>query len=172
MPLFVQNEEDAAAVKKDGFTNVRILGAAQDFKGVTLTKTEGQHGSDQAMQAIGHLLGKTCGVLFSHPDAHTIYLAGDTIWTDDVALTLADAKPEIIILNCGDAQVPGLGGLIMGAEDVLLTHKAAPNAMIVASHMEAVNHCVLTRASLRAYARDNGFSKHLLVPGDGETVTM
>jgi hypothetical protein len=38
--------------------------------------------------------------------------------------------------------------------------------------MEAVNHCVLTRAELRAFAKQESFSDSLLVPADGETITI
>ena len=41
-------------------------------------------------------------------------------------------------------------------------HDAAPRATLIGSHMEAVNHCVLTRAELRAFAKQESFSDSLL----------
>jgi hypothetical protein len=35
----------------------------------------------------------------------------------------------------------------MGTDDVLHVHQAAPETLLIASHMEAINHCVLTRAT-------------------------
>lgn len=49
------------------------------------------------------------------------------------------------------------------------TVKVAPNAQFVASHMEAVNHLMLSRKDLREYAVEKGFSDKLLIPADGET---
>jgi L-ascorbate metabolism protein UlaG (beta-lactamase superfamily) len=108
-----------------------------------------------------------------HPDMKTVYLAGDTIWNDDVAGVLVTHKPEIAILNTGDAKIVGLDdGIIMGTADVLSVHRAAPEMILIASHMEAVNHCTVTRARLRAFARSNGFADTLFAPGDGESVTF
>ena len=53
-------------------------------------------------------------MVFSHPDEKRLYLAGDTVWNEQVAQALHQHKPEVIILNCGDAQIPGLGSIIMG----------------------------------------------------------
>src|SRR5690606_41154830 len=57
LPIFVQNEEDAAAVRGDGFTDVRVLSADSACGDVQLIKTEGQHGTTR-------ILGKTAGVVF------------------------------------------------------------------------------------------------------------
>jgi hypothetical protein len=76
------------------------------------------------------------------------------------------------VLNAGFAQVDGIGAIIMGKEDVLRTHKELPAAMIVASHMEAVNHCILSRAELRAYSEENAMQEHVFVPADGETLVF
>lgn len=47
IPLFVQNEADAKLIRGQGFTNVRILGESTEFEGVQLTKTGGQHGTNE-----------------------------------------------------------------------------------------------------------------------------
>lgn len=60
----------------------------------------------------------------------------------------------------------------MGTQDVLSVHQAAPQALLIASHMEAVNHCTVSRADLRAFAQQNGFVDRLLTPGDGEMVAL
>ena len=56
--------------------------------------------------------------------------------------------------------------------DVLAVHRAAPNAMLIASHMEAVNHCILSRADLRAFSKRDGYEQRLLIPADGETLAI
>lgn len=173
LPLFAQNDADAGIIRSQGFSDVRVLGDISQFNGVQLIKTGGRHGTDAAYAVAGALLGEVCGVVFKHPDMKTVYLAGDTIWNDDVAGVLAAHKPEIAILNTGDAKIVGLDdGIIMGTADVLSVHKAAPETILIASHMEAVNHCTVTRAQLRAFARTEGFATQLLAPADGESVTF
>ncbi|MEQ5828886.1 MBL fold metallo-hydrolase [Sulfitobacter sp. NFXS29] len=173
LPIFVQNDADAEVVRGQSFTDVRVLSESSEFDGVGLIKTAGRHGTEAHFEVIAEILGEVCGVVFSHPDEKTVYLAGDTIWNDDVAAVLSVHAPEVAILNAGYAMVQGVdGSIIMGAEDVLRVYEAAPEALLIASHMEAINHCVLTRAELRAFAAEEGFLDNLLTPGDGETSTI
>lgn len=172
MPIFVQNEKDAASIREAGFGDVRILSKNADFDGVTLVKTPGQHGTDEAYAAIGDRLGDVCGVVFTHPDEKTLYLAGDTIWNHYVDENLKTYAPDVIVLNSGDAQIIGLGSIIMNKEDVAKVHEAAPSAILVASHMETVNHGMLSRRELRDYAAATSMAQRLLVPEDGEIVNL
>ncbi|WP_337769568.1 MBL fold metallo-hydrolase [Sinorhizobium medicae] len=171
LPLFAQNDEDAAHIRSQGFQDVRTLTENTEFQGIHLAKTGGQHGTDATLEAIP-ALGQVCGVVFSHPSNKRLYLAGDTIWNEHVAAAISRHHPEIIVLNAGKAVFPGFPPIIMGEEDVLAVHKAAPEATLIASHMEAVNHCVLSRAALRAYSEEQGFASSLLVPADGETLAF
>ena len=174
MPIFAQNEADAELIRSQGFTDVRVLTEATEFDGVTISKTGGQHGTDAAyeVEALAAVLGEVCGVVFKHPEARTLYIAGDTIWNHHVEEALARHQPEVIVLNSGNAQIPGGGPIIMGAADVKVVHDAAPAATLIGSHMEAVNHTVLTRSELRIFAEQEGFSDSLLIPADGETITI
>ncbi|WP_138471163.1 MBL fold metallo-hydrolase [Poseidonocella sp. HB161398] len=173
LPVFTQNDADAEVIRSQGFADVRVLSATTEFGGVRLIKTGGRHGSDAAYQAIGDILGQVCGVVLAHPEEKTVYLAGDTIWNDDVARVLAVHRPEVAILNAGYAMIEGLdSGIIMGTADVRAVHQASPDTLLIASHMEAVNHCVLTRAELRSFAQEQGFADMLRTPGDGEIVLI
>jgi len=98
--------------------------------------------------------------------------AGDTIWSPEVESAIARHAPDVIVLNAGMATVIGLDPIIMGPSDVLAVHRAAPNATLIASHMEAVNHCILSRADLRAFSKRDGYEHHLLIPADGETLAI
>lgn len=102
----------------------------------------------------------------------TVYIAGDTIWTDDVRETLDRFSPDVVVLNTGEATWITGDRIIMGAEDVLRVHEAAPEARIVAVHMEALNHCVVTREQVRELAREHGISHLVRVPEDGERIAL
>jgi len=170
--IFTQNAADAAKITDAGFTDTRVLGADTVFNGVTMIKTDGQHGSDEAIARLDDRLGQVCGVVFRHPDERVLYLAGDTIWNDHVAGALATHRPDVVIVNAGAALIHAVGHIIMGTEDVLAVHHAAPNARIIASHMEALNHCTLSRAELRTFAGQHGFAEVLDIPEDGVTVEV
>lgn len=171
MPIFAQHDADAELIRNQGFVDVRFISNAL-IRGVELSQTGGQHGSDMAINAIGEILGEVCGVVFKHPSEKTAYLVGDTIWNDHVSGALAKFGPEVIILNAGDARVPGVGSIIMGKDDVLTVAESAPRAMIVATHMEAVNHATLSRNELREFACNHQIHDRLLIPADGEVCEL
>ena len=60
----------------------------------------------------------------------------------------------------------------MNEEDVKHRHNYAPDAIIVATHLEGVNHNMVTRRFLREFAINNGFSGKLFIPNDGETLSF
>ncbi|SMB97604.1 MBL fold metallo-hydrolase [Deinococcus hopiensis] len=172
LPVFVQHDADGRLVAASGFTDVRMLGDTTEFEGITLSKTAGQHGSDAAIAAIGGLLGEVSGVVFQHPSEKTLYLAGDTLWNGQVAQAIKAHQPDVIVLNAGDAQITGLGSIIMNTQDVLAVHRAAPQATLIATHLEGVAHAVLSRSELRAFGAEQGFAAQLLVPEDGQTIAL
>lgn len=173
-PIYVQNEQDAQVLRDQGFTHLIVLTHNTTLGDIILRKTGGQHGSDRAyaIPQMAERLGDACGVIFQHPAEKTLYLVGDTIWRDEVEANMLTFQPNVVILNAGFAHVIGFGPIIMGAEDVLKTHFTLPNAQIVATHMEAINHCLLTRAALKSYASDNQIAQCVNVPEDGETLTF
>ncbi|MBL0510900.1 MULTISPECIES: MBL fold metallo-hydrolase [Aeromonas] len=172
LPLFVQHQKDADTMRGCGFEDVRLLGEVGEFAGIRLQQTEGRHGSDTIMALLGDRLGEVSGVVFSHPAEKTLYLAGDTVWNAQVEQALHRHQPEVVVLNCGDAQVTGLGAIIMGKEDVAAVYQAAPQATLIASHMEAVNHALLSRRELRDYLDSQGMAARVRVPEDGDTMVL
>ncbi|UTR12752.1 MBL fold metallo-hydrolase [Evansella sp. LMS18] len=166
--IFSQNEEDAAEIRSAGFQNVEVLNEETTFGGIQLIKTKGEHGRG----AILKLAGLVCGVVLKHPDEKTLYVAGDTVWYDAVQEVIGTHNPEIIVVNAGDNQFFEGGSLVMGKEDVYEVYKAAPDAKIIAVHMEAVNHWALSREELKSFVNEKGISDNVLVPADGEEYTI
>jgi hypothetical protein len=59
----------------------------------------------------------------------------------------------------------------MTAVDVLSVCRAAPEAKVIAVHMEAINHCLLTREQLAAEVKAASLRQNLRIPADGEWTT-
>lgn len=175
IPLFVQHEADAKMIRGQGYTDVRILGEGTDFEGVSLTKTGGQHGTD-AMYANSELaaaLGEAMGVVFQAPDSPTVYFVGDTVWREEVDQSLEAFDPDVIVLNAAEARMKGFtGSIIMSKDDVLRAAQVAPDATVVAVHMDAINHMTLSRDELRDYVQQNGIEDRVLIPADGEILSF
>lgn len=170
IPLFAQHEEDAQLIRSQGFKNVRVLTNEAEFGGVKISKTGGQHGTDEmyAVPALAKPLGEAMGVVFQAPGYKTLYLAGDTIWRPEVDQAIEKFQPEVIVLNAGKAKMSGYeGSIIMGEEDVLRATQLAKDAKIVAVHMDAINHMSLTRAELRSYVQKHGIDSRVDIPADG-----
>jgi L-ascorbate metabolism protein UlaG (beta-lactamase superfamily) len=166
--IFAQNEENATEIRNAGFQNVEVLHEDTVFEGIQLIKTKGEHGRGEILK----IAGLVCGVVFKHSTEKTLYVAGDTVWYDAVHEVIDTHKPEIIVVNAGDNQFFEGGSLVMGKDDVYEVYKAAPDAKIIAVHMEAVNHWALSREELKNYAKEKGISSNVLVPDDGESYSF
>lgn len=171
MPIFVQDERDAATVRQDGFTDVRVLGNDTTFNGTRLIRVGGQHGTDHHMEKFGHLLGTVSGVVFERPEHATVYIAGDTTWHPEVEAAIQKHRPGVIVLNTGYASIVGFdGSIIMGKEDLGRARKLAPDAVVIGVHMDAVNHASQSRAELIRYIAEQDLdATRTRVPADGES---
>lgn len=174
MPIFTQNAEDAQRVREAGFNDVRVLGADSDFRGVRLSRTDGQHGSDATLAVRGKQLGKVSGVVLQRPGFKTVYVAGDTVWNTQVEQTISHYQPQVIVLNAGYVRFKDIeGAVIMGKDDLLRAVRAAPGAYIVASHLEALGHATQSRQELTDFIKRRQLDpQHVLVPTDGQAYSF
>ena len=164
LPVYAQNETDAATIASWGFNDVRVLSdAGTTFGALTLTRVPAQHGLTPATDC-----DPASGVVLTATGEPTLYLAGDTVWYPEVARTLERFRPEVTVLNCCGATMASRGRIIMDEEDVLAVCLAAPWTRVVASHMEAVNHGNVSRTYLRTFADRLGGGEQVLIPADGE----
>lgn len=173
IPLFVQNEADAKLISGQGYTDVRLLKENSVFEGVQLSKTGGQHGTDKmySIKPLAEALGEAMGIVFQAPGVKTIYIVGDTVWRNEVDQAFTKFKPDVIVLNTGDARMIGFtGSIIMGKDDVLHAYQVMPNATIVTTHMDAINHMTLSRKDLKKHVKQHGIQDRVRIPADGEVM--
>ena len=74
----------------------------------------------------------------------------------------------MVVFNAGDSQITGVGSIVINQEDVYAVHWALPQATLIATHLEAINHATLSRQQLRAFAAEKGMTNQMLVPVNGE----
>ncbi len=168
--LLAQNESDAQKIRGWGFQNVDIIGNPElkITGGISLIRTEAQH----SVGEMARLSGPACGVILKHPGEKTLYITGDTVWYSNVARILHQYEPDVVAVSCGENIVYGADPLIMGKEGVKQVHLAVPEAVLIACHMESLNHWTLSKKELREYALEKGFSDNLIIPDDGETIVL
>ena len=160
--------EDEGRIRERGFTDVRPVVTEQEFYGISLTRTAGQHGTGE----LGRRMASVSGFVLRHPDEPTLYIAGDTIWCADVAEVLRRDQPAVTIVNSGGAQFLVGDPITMTADDVVQVCRAAPTTRVVATHLEAINHCLVTRADLRDALVAADVSEQVAIPADGEWLDL
>jgi hypothetical protein len=67
----------------------------------------------------------------------TVYVAGDTIWYEPAAETLAQFDPEMVVLNGGEARFEQGEPITMGTDDIAAVREAT-DATVAVVHMEAI----------------------------------
>ena len=153
------NAVQAEGFRKDGFTDVRPVEETATFQGVTLERTPARHGHGK----LAERMAPVCGFLL-HGE-RTLYLAGDTVWYDDFADTLDRADADAVVVNAGAARFNEGEPITMDAAGVRSVRDAC-DGVVIAVHMDAINHCLLSRAELAA-ATDG-----VLLPEDGERIDL
>ena len=66
---------------------------------------------------------------------------------------------------------PALLHCLMPLEEIVSFIKKAPGK-VIANHMDALNHCSISRSKLNKELEKNGLLYKTLVPKDGETITI
>jgi L-ascorbate metabolism protein UlaG (beta-lactamase superfamily) len=163
LPLFCQ-PEDLAKMESVHFVNVAPVQESRNWSQICITRTGGQHGTGE----IGKRMAPVSGYVLQSGAEPTLYMAGDTIWCPEVAAAIQQFKPGVIVVNAGGAKFLRGDPITMTAEDVIQVCKAAPHAQVVAVHMEAINHCLVTRKQLSHAATKAGVE--VVIPEDGEVM--
>jgi L-ascorbate metabolism protein UlaG (beta-lactamase superfamily) len=140
--------ESAEALAARGFTNIAVEHPA-------IPMTRGRHGTGEIGEAMGAVSGWV---------VDGVYIAGDTIWCDEVADALEQHSPRAIVLNGSGARFNVGDPIVMDAEDVRRV-RAATAVPIAVVHLEAINHCLEPRSAYRGIAGVH-------VPRDGETIEL
>ena len=153
VPVFCQ-PEDEEALRGLGL-DARPVSDTLDWEGLAIVRTPARHGSGRMAEVLGPVSG------FVLDD---LYLAGDTVWFEGVEDAIERHRPRVAVVNAGGAEFVEGGLVVMGIDDV--REVAARVPVVVAVHLEALNHCYLRRAALRDAVPG------VLVPEDGETLEL
>ena len=164
IPIFCQpgNEEQ---IGEKGFSNVFPIDAKVIWNGITIARTAGRHGTSEAVLSD---MGAVSGFVFKATGEPSLYVAGDTVWYADVQAAIDQHQPDVIVTHSGGALWGDNELIIMDAEQTVAVCRYAQNSTVLAIHLEALDHCLTSRADLREYARNAGISEEqLIIPADG-----
>ena len=153
VPVFCQ-PEDEGPLRELGL-DARGVDEDVEWKGLLIVRTPARHGTGPIADALAPVSGFVLDGL---------YIAGDTVWYEGVEQTIERHRPRVAVVNAGGAEFTEGGLIIMGVDDVREVAARVPT--VVAVHLEALNHCYVTRAALQAELPE------VLVPADGETLDL
>jgi L-ascorbate metabolism protein UlaG (beta-lactamase superfamily) len=165
IPLLCQ-PPDADFLEALGFQDLRPVQDAGTLQGLSVARTDGRHGTGE----LGDALGPVSGFVLAAEGEPTLHVAGDTVWCEELSDALDAHRPDVVVVNAGGARFLEGDPITMTAEDVIAVAHHAPWATVVAVHLEAVNHCLETRAQLRAAVDAAGVGSRVRIPADGESV--
>ena len=155
---------DTEKIKEAGFRNVQPINDQIHWEGISIHRTNGQHGTGE----IGKKMGQVSGFVLQHND-ESIYVAGDTIFCKEMQDALSQFHPTVTIVNAGGARFLEGGPITMTPSDVIRVNEEFPDTKIIAVHMDTVNHCFDKRTDLLEALSKKRITS-VLVPMDGETV--
>ena len=167
VPLVCQ-PPDEGVLRDRGFADVRPVEDELELGGIAIARTGGRHGTGE----IAELLAPVSGFVLRAPGEPTLYVAGDTVWCDEVAAALDAHRPDVVVVNAGGARFTEGDPITMTAEDIAAVAAHAPGAQVVAVHLEAINHCLQTRADLHQRLHVDGLERRVTVPEDGALVPV
>jgi len=159
---------DHEKLREHGFQSVHSVEEQMQWEDMTIARTDGQHGTGE----IGKAMGIVAGFVLRSELEPTLYIAGDTIWCEEVVSALSMYQPDVTVVNAGAARFLQGDPITMTSEDVIQVCRHAPFTRVVAVHMEAWNHCLLTRAELKGAAAAEGLAGQVHIPEDGEWMSF
>lgn len=161
---------DAAYLRKRGL-NVQSLPHEHEqpspFLGGSIRTVACTHGRG----LIGAMMEHGVGYLIELPGEPSLYLAGDTILSPTVRRFVLQQQPEVSVVPAGGACFDLGGEIIMGLEEVIELTRLV-QGLVIANHLEALCHCPVSRAALADAARQAGVEQRLLIPADGQTLSL
>jgi L-ascorbate metabolism protein UlaG (beta-lactamase superfamily) len=164
LPILCQ-PGDAEKIEAYGFENVLEIETHTQMQQISITRTDGQHGSGEWAER----LNPVSGFVLQSAGEPSLYWIGDSIWCAEVEQTLAQFTPQLIVTHSGGAELGDSGPILMDAEQTLALSQKYPAAMLIATHLDALDHCKTTRVSLRQSADEAGIDAQTLrIPADGE----
>lgn len=118
---------------------------------------------------ITRFMANGLGYFINIKEEPSIYISGDTVLTEDVRKAIKSFRPDITVVASGMARLDLGKHILMPLEEIVQFVKISPKK-VICNHMQALNHCPLTRSELKQQLINAGVHEKIWIPEDGETL--
>jgi L-ascorbate metabolism protein UlaG (beta-lactamase superfamily) len=160
-------ESIAGQISNSGFQNIIALREKIEWNGLSISLTKARHGVGE----IGERMGQVIGFLVDSSEG-SVYLAGDTVWCQEVSAVLDKFEPDHVIVAGGAATFSIGAPVTMTFQEIYQLCHYAPYARVWVTHMEAVSPCRESRVYIRNQIAAARLTDRCFVPDDGQIVQL
>lgn len=97
--MFIQPADSVAFSNEYGFNSTRILNDSTTVDGITIIRTNGEHGRG----TLKTIMGEISGFILKASGNPTVYIVGDCLSTPEIHANIEKYNPEWVIINSGGA---------------------------------------------------------------------
>jgi len=165
---------DEKALREKGFSNLRVVNDVLRWEGITIARFLASH----YRGATGAPPFGESSSYFLQTKNDSVFFTGDAVLDERLRDSLTSTRPKKIVANAGECQftkenpvlAPGVT-MTLTAPELKEIARILPESKVIAVHMDAINHCPLTKRELRKYVERENLTKNVLVPDEGERET-
>ncbi|MEJ8843813.1 MBL fold metallo-hydrolase [Lacibacter sp. H375] len=165
--LIICQPTDETVLLNAGFKN--IVSDENLFQHpIVIHRVPAQHGHGELLEK----MSPTSGYIIK-TNGQTIYITGDTVWSESLHNNLIKYLPDIVIANACAARFNFGEAITLTADDIVhIADSCKTNSKIIVVHMEAINHCLLQRKELDTVLTKYHLHDKVLVPNDGDAIII
>ncbi|RDU25064.1 MBL fold metallo-hydrolase [Anaerosacchariphilus polymeriproducens] len=162
-PMLCQTE-DVKKLRSHNFTKIHEIKETFSFEGIEFIRTKAKHGHG----AIGATMGPSSGFILKSANEPAVYITGDTVFFPCISEIITLHQPKVIVGYCGEAKFSLGRAITLSTNDIMKICKLMTNSIFCAIHMEAWNHCRLTREDLKKAVLNEGYQEFIWIPENGD----
>lgn len=167
IPTFCNEKDDKFLSKRNLQTIPLKMEQENSFFDGTIEMVNAVH----ATGFMAHLMEHGVGYFIKLPGEKSLYIMGDTILTEEIRRFIKTKQPNIIVAPTGNARFD-IGSEILLSENDIIELGQISQGTVIANHMDALDHCRISRENLFVILKRNRLEKKFLVPADGETIEI
>ena len=155
---------DEKKLNEKGFKNVRVIDREAEWAGIRFKRFPAHHAEGSLLL---NMMGASSSYLLQASGA-SLLITGDSITDTMLIDSLKASNPDVILAYAGSAQMLWGKPITLTGGSLKDISRISARSKIVAVHMDAINHCRLSKSELREFIIKEKLGTVLAVPDEGE----